>query len=163
MKKPCKQCGLDVRLADYYRRPTTSDGLMTVCKSCHRSNVKAHRAANADYYREFDKARANLPHRVEAREQYAKTPEGMAASARAKKRYIERNPTKRAAHHTVNNAIRDGRLTRQPCEVCGAKRAQAHHDDYSKPLDVRWLCTTHHAEWHKNNVPLCPDQHQAAA
>lgn len=162
MKKPCKQCGQDVRLADYYRHPRTADGYLAVCKSCHRANVKSNRAANVEYYREFDRARANLPHRVAAREAYAQTPEGKAAGGRAKRRYTERNPVKRAAVNKVNNALRDGQLTRQPCEVCGAERAQAHHDDYSKPLDVRWLCTTHHAEWHKHNVPRCPDQSQAA-
>ena len=53
-------------------------------------------------------------------------------------------------------------MTRQPCEVCGNAKAQAHHDDYGKPLDVRWLCTTHHAEWHRHNTPKCPPQDQAA-
>jgi len=33
-------------------------------------------------------------------------------------------------------------------EVCGAENAQAHHDDYSRPLDVRWLCDTHHRQHH---------------
>ena len=47
----------------------------------------------------------------------------------------------------VLNAIRDGKMERLSCEVCGAK-AQAHHDDYSKPLDVRWLCFKHHREHH---------------
>lgn len=63
-----------------------------------------------------------------------------------KKRWRERNPEAYKAHVTVNNAIRDGRLKRQRCH-CGRK-AQAHHDDYSKPLEVLWLCTKHHAEHH---------------
>lgn len=163
MKKTCRQCGADVRLADYYRHPRSADGVMAVCKACHRTNVKANRDANVEYYREFDRARANLPHRVAARQAYAQTPEGKAALARGSKAWERRNPIKRSASTAVNNAIRDGRLIRQPCEVCGAERAQAHHDDYSKPLDVRWLCTTHHAEWHKHNVPLCPEQGQEAA
>jgi hypothetical protein len=102
-----------------------------------------------------------LPHRVAMREAYQQTPEGRAAASRAKRRFVERNPVKRKAHEMAGNAIRDGRLIRQPCETCG-ERAQAHHDDYSKPLDVRWLCTTHHAEWHRNNTPICPDQSAAA-
>ena len=160
MGKVCRQCGVEQRVMDYYR--TSAGGFMAVCKSCHRSNVKANREANADYYREFDRARANLPHRVEARAVYQQTPEGRKRASAAKRRYMERNPAKKAATTAVSNAIRDGRLTRQPCEVCGAKQAQAHHDDYGKPLEVRWLCTTHHAEWHRHNAPKCPPQEQAA-
>ena len=51
----------------------------------------------------------------------------------------------------TGNAIKRGQLVRQPCEVCGAALdVEAHHDDYTKPLDVRWLCKRHHAEHHKN-------------
>lgn len=48
------------------------------------------------------------------------------------------------------SAIARGELVRQPCEVCGAEKADAHHPDYSKPLDVMWLCRAHHiAEHHR--------------
>lgn len=43
--------------------------------------------------------------------------------------------------------LKRGKLTRQPCEVCNAK-AQMHHDDYDRPLDVRWLCLEHHLALH---------------
>ena len=47
--------------------------------------------------------------------------------------------------------IADGTLIRLPCEVCGTnKDVQAHHDDYSQPLDIRWLCRKHHREHHDN-------------
>ena len=59
-----------------------------------------------------------------------------------------RDPIKRKAQVAVANAIRDGRLKREPCEKCGAEPTQAHHDDYLKPLEVRWLCRTHHIEEH---------------
>ena len=47
--------------------------------------------------------------------------------------------------------INDGTLIRLPCEVCGVNESvDAHHDDYHKPLDVRWLCKKHHYEHHNN-------------
>lgn len=61
----------------------------------------------------------------------------------------ERWPAQIAARYEVKAAIRSGRMTRRPCERCGAAKAQAHHDDYSKPLAVRWLCRKHHNEVHR--------------
>ncbi len=52
------------------------------------------------------------------------------------------------ARWLVHRALKAGRLTRQPCEVCGVMRVHAHHDDYAQPLSVRWLCPTHHREYH---------------
>lgn len=40
-------------------------------------------------------------------------------------------------------------LVRQPCEVCGVEKVLAHHDDYDKPFDVKWLCPKHHVARHK--------------
>lgn len=80
-----------------------------------------------------------------SRRYYAANRERVLAIKRA---WIERNPEKRKAQVAVSNALRDGRLKRQPCEVCGAE-AQAHHDDYTRRLDVRWLCVTHHKEAHR--------------
>lgn len=54
----------------------------------------------------------------------------------------KRNPEKTRAYKVVSNALQAKRLVRGPCEVCGAK-AHAHFDDYSKPLEVRWLCNEH--------------------
>lgn len=54
------------------------------------------------------------------------------------------------AHRMVTKNINSGCLARQPCETCGEKNAHAHHDNYFKPLDVRWLCKKHHNEHHNN-------------
>lgn len=53
----------------------------------------------------------------------------------------------------AEHAISTGVLVREPCEGCGAEPAEAHHDDYNKPLEVRWLCKSCHMKWHKNNTP----------
>jgi ribosomal protein S27AE len=160
--KQCKKCGESKPLDGFYAHPKNSDGLSGKCKECAKADVRNNYAANQDYYKEYEKSRANLPHRVEARKAYAQTEGGRIASNRAKRSFLERNPLKRAAHIAVGNAIRDGKLNRKPCEKCGTEKSQAHHDDYTKPLYVRWLCTKHHAEWHRHNTPYCPDQSEAA-
>jgi hypothetical protein len=55
----------------------------------------------------------------------------------------------RKAHGLVKYALLTGKLLRQPCAVCGASKAQAHHPDYTKPLWVVWLCSTHHRAAHR--------------
>lgn len=54
-----------------------------------------------------------------------------------------------AARSKVLTAIRSGNLVKQPCQVCGEMEVEAHHEDYSKPLDVWWLCKPHHAARHR--------------
>ena len=74
--------------------------------------------------------------------------------------YTEEERSKRKkARETFNHYLRDNHIERMPCEICGAK-AEAHHDDYEKPLEVRWLCFKHHREWHKihDNPELLEDK-----
>lgn len=59
------------------------------------------------------------------------------------------NREKLAAHLAVAYALRKGKLVRQPC-WCGNQESQAHHPDYSKKLEVIWLCQKHHKELHRN-------------
>jgi len=48
--------------------------------------------------------------------------------------------------------LKRGKLNRGPCEVPGCDRpAQMHHEDYDKPLEVRWFCRQHHLGWHMHN------------
>lgn len=62
-------------------------------------------------------------------------------------RSVARHPEKFAARRAVHSAIAGGRLTRLPC-WCGNPRSEAHHPDYSRPLDVEWLRRRHHADRH---------------
>lgn len=58
---------------------------------------------------------------------------------------------KDAARNATTLAIRKGVLVRQPCETCGEEPTEAHHDDYTKPLEVRWLCHEHHWAHHREH------------
>lgn len=64
--------------------------------------------------------------------------------------YKKNNPEKATAHRLVLMAVKIGTLVREPCSVCGNLKSQAHHEDYSKPLEVKWLCQKHHSEIHSN-------------
>jgi len=55
------------------------------------------------------------------------------------------------AHATVQNARDRGDLVKKPCSECGDSNSEAHHDDYDKPLDVRWLCRPCHSALHSRN------------
>jgi hypothetical protein len=61
-----------------------------------------------------------------------------------KKIQMERYPERIKARVIVSREIRAGRMIRGNCEICGSSNANAHHDDYSKPLEVRWFCRKDH-------------------
>ncbi len=63
--------------------------------------------------------------------------------------WAKRNPEKRAAHQAITHAVASGSIVPLPCEACGAEKTQAHHDDYSKKLEVRWLCVFCHRKEHR--------------
>lgn len=148
--KTCTGCNVEKPLHDYYKHPSTLDGHASKCKECAKAIVKSARLKNQDHYKAFDKARAMRPDRVAARAAYQKTESGREAVRRAKDAYKARLPRRRAAHVAVGNAVRDGRLV--PWPVCALpecnRKPQAHHPDYDRPLDVVWLCPTHHKQAH---------------
>ena len=59
-------------------------------------------------------------------------------------RWMNGNRDKHRVHKLVFRLIRRGLLSRKPCEICGAEKSEAHHDDYSEPLKIVWLCHFHH-------------------
>lgn len=63
----------------------------------------------------------------------------------------ERHPDRWKARKALNNAVRDGKLARLPCEVCGNPKTHGHHHSYEKAdwLKVKWLCVKHHREEHQ--------------
>jgi hypothetical protein len=96
-------------------------------------------------------------HRI-ANLKYARSAKGQAATRlydqshkadKRKRRFADL--AKYKARMTLGNAIRDGKVQKHLCEICGAK-AEAHHSDYSKPLKVRWLCPLHHAALHNGRL-----------
>lgn len=68
---------------------------------------------------------------------------------RYQRRALERHPVECDARRQVNLAVARGDLVPEPCPCGSAAKTQGHHDDYSKPLEVRWLCPAHHMEQHR--------------
>ena len=148
--KLCIECGAEKPFADFYAHPYTADGTMGVCKSCHKARMKRRRLANPKV-QEYDRLRYQQPKRKQTQ----------------RKRCDEWNaehPLAYKAHYLVHNAIRDGRLIKQPCTICGAtENVHGHHRDYSKPLDVTWLCVRCHQRIHAAFPELSGHQDSAAS
>lgn len=138
----CKRCGVEKDEDAFYASNKSK------CKECVKVAVRANRAANIEHYREFDRQRANAPHRVAARAAYQQTEAGQRAHIRAVRAYRERSREAARAHSAVARAVRKGRLVPWPCEVCGRK-AEAHHPHYGSPLLVVWLCDEDHKAAHQ--------------
>lgn len=151
--KTCFKCLKKKHLTAYYKHAKMKDGHLNKCKECTKLDNIENRNNKIEYYQKYDRERANLPKRIAIRNQitkrWATDPLLKKIKNKRQTEWREKNKEKRAAHVLTGNAIRDGRLIRQPCEVCGKKKVEAHHDDYLKPLDVRWLCRKHHMEHHK--------------
>jgi hypothetical protein len=154
--KTCRECNTEKELSDFYKHPRMLDGHLNKCKECVKARVHKHRDANIEKLREYDKKRSMTPNRVKARQEYLKTEAGKKARQRAGKNYILRYPMKYAAHVLFGNAIRDGKIVREDvCSVCKSNyKVEGHHDDYTKPLEVRWLCESCHKQWHREHKPI---------
>jgi hypothetical protein len=129
--KECFKCHRALPLSEFYKHPMMGDGHLGKCKLCTKKDVRARRQANHEHYLQYDRERS-------------KEPERRAAIQAAK----EKDPLKVWARKATHSAINRGILVRQPCEVCGNERSDAHHEDYHQPLRVRWLCRQHHMGTH---------------
>lgn len=152
--KPCIRCGAERPMAEFYAQPQMSDGHLNVCKECVKARAHRHRQENIDRIREYDRNRPNAEARREGnhkryREDMA-DPDKRAAMLRSKALWRDKNFVKRRAHIITGNAIRCGRINRQPCERCGSKdHIHAHHENYYLPLEVTWLCRDCHGQRHR--------------
>ena len=128
--KRCTWCGETKPIAQFY---VTGGKMLQGCRPCRHEYYHQHKEHKAAY----DRA-------------YMKTEKGKEVRQGRMARWESANPIKNKAITAVSNALRDGRLHKTPCVKCGSvKNIQGHHEDYSKPLDVIWLCRGCHRAHHR--------------
>ena len=142
-ERECNTCGVKLDGYNNYR------SCRTKCKECTKKAVRANRASNIEYYREFDRKRY---HESDERKASARACADRARAdgrtAQYKKKYRENNPEKIKARTAVSNALRDGLLEKFPCVTCGETKSEGHHEDYTRPLEVVWMCRSCHCAYH---------------
>ena len=144
--KTCFKCKEEQPITEFYVHRRMGDGHLGKCKACTKADVKARRVAEPHKLAAYERKRRADPERRSKQLEYQKT-------TRAN------NSFKYHARAMTQAAIRTGRLRRMPCSVCGNDNTEAHHEDYSKPLSVTWLCFVHHMERH-GNVPTTDRRHE---
>lgn len=135
--KKCPKCGLIKEFSDFGTNRHELIGLHCTCLECCRHGYKK-------YYSNNDNKKKVL----EKQSLYNSLPERRNTKNKRLRELRKLHPVKYKARYTLNHSVASGKIVKKPCEVCGANMAEAHHDDYSKPLEVRWLCPRHHDAFH---------------
>lgn len=132
--KTCFKCQQTLPLIEFYPHTRMKDGHLNKCRACARK----------DAHLRMGKIMSDPSFQAMERERHR----NKAAIYRAA------NDIRLAARARVQKAVRNKILIPLPCEICGANKTEAHHDDYQKPLDVRWLCREHHKQLHMDEKKL---------
>lgn len=145
--KTCFKCLQEKPICEFYRHKMMADGHLGKCKECAKADTRENRAKNADYYNAYDSMRNSQENR--------KRPDDRDARE-YKSRWREKNQHAIECHTAVRSAIKDGILTKpNSCTNCfqefEPRKIHAHHPDYSKPLNVVWLCHRCHSHEHKKH------------
>lgn len=135
IRKLCPRCRRSLTLASFHLNRAAPDRHCQICKVCACKKTRQNRDANLARFRKYDRERSgSLDRRV------AET------ARRARQRASDSQRLR--AREIAAWAIKQGDLVRGKCEKCRSQFAEAHHDNYAKPLSVRWLCRRHHLEHH---------------
>jgi hypothetical protein len=133
--KKCAKCGETKVLSEFYiyKRPQGGIGYTGRCRPCHLVHCKELR--DSDHGKTV-----SLAWRASER--------GKEVMKNRAARWAAKNKNKYKAGYLLHNAVRDGRLERQPCRICGTPNGEGHHISYDEPLSVDWLCKSCHMDAH---------------
>jgi len=167
--KKCTKCGKKLSLDSFYKK--YENVLRSACKNCTnrmaRENYplfKGKRNINMRKHYEENKKQYQITHAIyrrsengkeknnKARLRFLATEEGRESMRKSYKKWTANNKEKIKTHWVVQSALRSKKIKRQSCELCREIKSEAHHEDYSKPLDITWLCRDHHKERHRTVI-----------
>lgn len=120
-----------------------------ICKACHKIRKALHYQKNKKrilgksklYYME------NRDHKIKLARKWVKN--NPIKRKLNLEKYKSANKHKIKMRSILNKALLKGTVVKSSCVICGNKKVEAHHDDYTKPLDIKWLCRSHHGAWHR--------------
>ena len=144
--KVCSGCGKRKEDSEFAVNRASGDGLTYRCRVCLADYQRGRRERlNASRPSDWKKKTDDMvAYRLAWKEAH---PDYM---TRVKKEWWEKNRDRLRTKEKVKYALKTGKLVKTACQVCGEEKVEGHHPDYSKPLDVVWLCKAHHAEIHKS-------------
>lgn len=157
----CTKCKVERPRTEFHKEPKKRNGLKSICKECGRSYsrewARQNKRENAEKARRWREAN---PDRV--RENTRKwQSENMDLLGQISRKYRASDPERYRAHTCLAKAVSTGKILKPAsCERCGKTKEQpeldGHHQDYSKPLVVQWLCRQCHVDRHREERGKTP-------
>ena len=141
MKKQCFKCGRILDIQEFYQHKEMKDGHLNKCKDCTKKDVHNRSRLCADKIKEYEHTRSKTKKRKELSKFY-------------RKKYRLEHPERVAIYLKLKRAIESGKIVRPSCcSICGKEcKPVAHHHDYSKPLDVIFVCQQCHKRIHAGTL-----------
>jgi len=164
--KTCNRCQKTLPPTEFYKDSNKPDKLQSWCRQCIAAYHKVYqktetgKVVNARKVRRYLSTPEGRAESSKAARRYRQSPAGKKynkeyrqseISKEAREKYCQKNPERIKSRSAVSHAIRDGKLVRpETCSKCGSPGfIEAHHEDYTKSLDVNWLCKECHIARHQ--------------
>ena len=124
--KTCRYCNQVLPVSQFSMKRSEKDGLCAWCKPCGIVRIRAWREGHKEHERRW-----RQQYYMNNQEYFRARRQSREAKARLK----------------LNKAVFRGKIIRPDrCPICGTteSRIEAHHEDYSQPLEVQWACARCH-------------------